>query len=85
MNIILKKLLKDKKEKLKSHEDYEKYALAEKILERDDCFFLMTKDTAIGILKFLGYPSEEIFDFYEELTSFEEYQRVVPKQRYNIK
>lgn len=80
----INELLKKKKKLAKSKEEKEKVKLIEHLLEYDDCFFRIDMETTVGILEYLGVKNSEISKVYKELTSPEEYIRVVPKQRYSV-
>lgn len=49
------------------------------LFKHDDIFFKLDKDTAYGILKFLGIDVEKIEDVYLELISPTEYQKLLER------
>lgn len=75
----LKELLEKKRNTVVSDIEKEKISVIEKILNEEGSFFNMSPVTAFGILNFLGVPKDEIYDFYKELVSFDEFSKL-PKQ-----
>lgn len=70
---ILKEKLKTKK--IVTEEDKKKAEYLRVLLTDDQVFFKLTKGAAIGVLKFLEIPEDQIESFYADLISFDTYNR----------
>lgn len=69
---MLKQILREKKELLNENSDLmerKKIMELEKLFNNDRCFFHISFDTAINILRFLDIPEESILETYKELTA----------------
>lgn len=58
----------NRKISLCSIEDLKKYKMIKELLEEDDCFFRMKKDTAYAILEDLDFLKKELPSLYRQLT-----------------
>ena len=69
-NIIDKLVFSNKQEELKKH------LLISSMLENEQCFLKLDMNTALSILKNLGFNDEEKLNIYKQLTSFEELKKL---------
>lgn len=72
----LKILLENKKNNLIKNnngtiEDFTRIQALEKLFNNDRCFFNISFETAINILKYIGVEESKIIDTYNSLTSYE--------------
>ncbi len=72
----LRKLSKSLHRNAKTPEEKKKYALINKLLKNDKCFFEIPIETSMSILKDLEIPEENILDVYNELISKKEYDNL---------
>lgn len=70
----------DRKISLCNIEDLKKYKMIKELLQEDDCFFRMKKDTAYAILEDLDFLKKELPYFYRQLTN----SSVFLKTRYSF-
>ena len=83
-NKRLNELLVIKKNNLRNVEDKEKYDFIVELFKDKNCFFNIPMEIVIGIFEFLVVGVEEALDLYFELTSIENYDKNMPKERFNI-
>lgn len=77
----VQELILKKEMNIKTREELEKLDLIKEITKNEDCFFNLDLETSIGILEFLGISENEMLNFYMELTSPQEFEKRVPKER----
>ncbi len=73
----LRKLLVAKKKNIVSEEEKKKIKVVENLLKREDVFFNIKIDLALGILNFLGIPEDKMKEYYTDLISPENYFETV--------
>lgn len=84
INEQLDNLIRIKSQNIETKEDQEKIDLIKDLLKEKDCFFKLPLATAIGILEFLGVKEEKMISFYQEIISYEQFQKNVPEERMYI-
>ncbi len=77
----VQELILKKEMNINTNEELEKLNLIKKIIKNEGCFFDLDFETTIGILEFLGISENEMLNFYMKLTSAQEFEKRVSKER----